>query len=452
MLNSLCLNDWTVSHVEDKEGVRMHYASYNVDPDHCLKCGVVCRLNGHGSEVISYRDSPAYNMKTVIVATVKRYRCPECGKTFMQPLPDMDGRRQMTSRCLGYIQEEGLCDTKMAVSRQIGVDEKTVRSIVEAHVERLMAARVVVAPRILSIDELTLKHQQRTILIDLGARKVLDLLVGKGGPGLERWLRDLTNLQDIRAVTMDMCGNYRTIIKKCLPQARIIVDKFHVLRLANRALDRARNRKRKKGEKTGKRGTRIALQKSSHKLFPSQRATLEDALTNPVIAAAYNVKEGFYDIYNATDRKDAEARFDRWRASAPKNDGKDGFGSLADTVMNWHKEIFAYFDYPLTNAYTECRNRIIRDMDRASRGHSFEKTRERVLLHKSLSEYAECKCCNQMLPVSVFKTTGWDFDENGRKEVPWLCVACDYILNTVTIPKFDEIVARKKQNSTLLSA
>jgi hypothetical protein len=55
------------------------------------------------------------------------------------------------------------------------------------------------------------------------------------------------------------------------------------------------------------------------------------------------------------------------------------FKELTTAVRNWHVEIFAYFDQPITNAYTESVNRLAKDMNRMGRGYSFEVIRARML-------------------------------------------------------------------------
>lgn len=98
-MNALCLEDWTVLRHDVEGQTRRFLATYDVVPDSCLKCGVVGRLYKHGVKQIEYRDTPAFGKKVVIVADVKRFKCRDCGATFMQPLPDMQPDRQMTRRC-----------------------------------------------------------------------------------------------------------------------------------------------------------------------------------------------------------------------------------------------------------------------------------------------------------------------------------------------------------------
>ena len=78
---------------------------------------------------------------------------------------------------------------------------------------------------------------------------------------------------------------------------------------------------------------------------------------------AVAIKGAFYDIYAAEDQEEAEHKYDRWRANIPEIIQPD-FGPIITMVDNWREEIFRYFQYPITNAYTEGANGIIKVANR----------------------------------------------------------------------------------------
>jgi len=59
---------------------------------------------------------------------------------------------------------------------------------------------------------------------------------------------------------------------------------------------------------------------------------------------------------------------------------KAHFDPLIKAMGNWHDEVFAYFDHPITNAYTESLNNLIRVVSRVGRGYSFEALRAKLLI------------------------------------------------------------------------
>ena len=386
--NALWLEGWEVHDIQHRDGETSVFASYLREPKHCQKCGVVERLYRHGSKKVDYRDTPAFGAKMVIHATVSRWRCRECGGTSMQPLPDMDTSRRMTRRCVTFIQEQGIAQTYAGVARLVGLDEKTVRNICEEHLRRELDRREVTAPLILGIDELTLGGRKRTIFVDVGERKLLDIVDAMSRRRVDHWLYHLPNKKRVRLVTIDMWGPYKAAVNAIMPGALIVVDKWHVVSKAGYYLDRVRARYRRgaKGkEKRNPHKGRLLLHTKGSRLSPMRRMALDALLdARPLIRDGWRCKEAFYDIWETEDRATAEAAYDAWKASIP--DGvRPEFEQLAKTVDNWRTEIFAFFDHPFTNAYTEARNRLIKDLSRAGRGYSFEKIRAKALLMEPLT-------------------------------------------------------------------
>ena len=130
MANLMYLPDWTVTDFEiDSDGAYRIPASYNVAPEHCVKCGAVGNLYKHGAKITAYVDAPVHGRQTFIEVRRARYRCRDCGGTFMQDLPDMDDSRRMTVRCRDYIAQQALLKPNTHVANDVGVDEKIVRQI-----------------------------------------------------------------------------------------------------------------------------------------------------------------------------------------------------------------------------------------------------------------------------------------------------------------------------------
>lgn len=98
----------------------------------------------------------------------------------------------------------------------------------------------------------------------------------------------------------------------------------------------------------------------------------------PLLGEAYRLKEAFYGVYDARSQSDAVGAYEQWQKSIPP-ELHDHFHDLIRAFQNWRPEIMNYFDHPVTNAYTESLNSLIRVMDRMGRGYSFEALRAKVL-------------------------------------------------------------------------
>jgi transposase len=97
----------------------------------------------------------------------------------------------------------------------------------------------------------------------------------------------------------------------------------------------------------------------------------------PELADAYRLKEAFYGIYEMK-KPQALVAYDAFKGSVPAPLKAD-FKVLLTAMRNWRPEITAYFDHPISNAYTEALNGVAKTINRAGRGYSFEVLRARLL-------------------------------------------------------------------------
>lgn len=403
-MNALWLKDWTVLAMQKAGKAMSVEAEYDILPESCPLCGVVARLYKHGTKVVPYKDAPAFGKPLVVNVKVKRFRCRECGGTFMQPLPDMHPTRQVTRRLADHLIEQCNSRNYAEMSRETGVDESVVRAICNEEYRKMRPVRRPLAPVILGIDELTLLHQRRCIIVDVGQKRTLDLLPNMGKPSVAHWLSLMQGKERVQVVTMDMWDQYREVVRAVLPRARIVIDKWHIQKKANDALDKVRARHRrgaktKAGRKNPWRLKRTLLARPTN-LRPKALLLLDGLLrNNPLVSDAWHTKERFFDIWEADDRKTAERLYSEWKASIPESVAVE-FGAVAKTVENWKGEIFAYFDARYTNAFTEATNGLIKAINRDGRGYRFEAIRAKALnmAHASDGRFVVCECCLGQFP------------------------------------------------------
>jgi hypothetical protein len=73
-------------------------------------------------------------------------------------------------------------------------------------------------------------------------------------------------------------------------------------------------------------------------------------------------------------------------------------------VQRWRPEVFAYFEYPATNAITENRNGLIKMVNRQGRGYTFDVIRAKALLAPSLGRMSECFLCHGEFPANSMRS------------------------------------------------
>ena len=181
---------------------------------------------------------------------------------------------------------------------------------------------------------------------------------------------------------MAMWTPYRDAVRAVIPQAEIVVDKFHVVRMANEAMERVRKSLRESLTPKQRRGLmhdRFVLLKRERDLNDKERLNLDGWTKNyPEIGEAYRLKEQFFGIYDAGSPDEAQAKFIQWQKSIP-SEIADAFTDIERAWGNWTMPILNYFNHPVTNAYTESLNNLIRVMNRLGRGYSFEALRAKIL-------------------------------------------------------------------------
>lgn len=124
---------WRVTQVELTlaDAIDVH-TDFTELPKSCQKCGSAHRPRRYGEVDSTYRDTPFLGRQVTITVNVQRFRCHDCGQAFFQQLTDMDGKRRMTARCAIYIIDQVMArSSSRDVALIIGVDEKTVRNVIE---------------------------------------------------------------------------------------------------------------------------------------------------------------------------------------------------------------------------------------------------------------------------------------------------------------------------------
>lgn len=388
--------DWTIESKHETAKEIVVEGRYDKEPDTCPHCGTVGELYRHGARVVVVRDAPLWGKPLQVRIERRRYRCRSCGQTFSQPLPDIDDQRDMTSRCLMFIRDQAVKRSFRDIADQIGVDPKTVAAVAQEHFQALEARRVVKAPKYLGIDEVSVLSRPRAIFTDVGQKRVLDLIRSRTQDSVMRWLYHLEGRQAVEAVSIDMWLSYKRAIQAALPNAVVVVDRFHISAMANQALDRVRKRH---GQRIGTQGrrrlvrSRWLLLKRDRDLSEEQRFR-RDAwlLASPNLKAAYWLKETFLNVWEVKDRTGAERAFDAWLASVTKP-MVPYYQPLLTAFGNWRAEVLNWWDHPITAGYTEAMNKTIKNIARSGPRQAFDVIRAKLLLRQGVSPDVRCSSC-----------------------------------------------------------
>lgn len=380
MTNILNLPYFNVVNVSELELDYQVQAEVAKPPTQCAHCNH-SEIVGFGRRDEMIMDIPVLGKRTVIMLNRRRYRCQSCRKTFLEPVPNKDDKRQMTHRLIQYIEGESLRRTFSGVAEDVGVDEKTIRNIFNDYCERLERSLQFEMPQWLGIDEIHI-IKPRCLITNIEMQTIVNMLDNRNNSTVARYLSTRKDRDQVRYVAMDMWQPYRDAVANMIPYATVIIDKFHVYRIANESLERARKALRSDLTTQQRRGLmrdRFVLLKRRSELTVGECMRLDVwKHIYPELGQAYDLKEAFFDIWNCKNRHQAQDSYYAWlRQITP--DMMAHFDQLIETMESWHDEIFNYFDHPITNAYTECINNLSRVVNCVGRGYSFDALRANIL-------------------------------------------------------------------------
>ena len=277
----LNLPDYTVLRVEENDRDYHITAEVSNPPTTCLICGSQS-LAGHGRNEQMIRDLPSHGKRVAIYVDTRRWRCQDCGKTVMEILPAVNSKRKMTERLVQWIGKFSLKRTFASLAEEAGLDEKTIRNIFRDYINELEATVRFETPKWMGIDEIHL-IKPRGVITNIENNTVVELLANRNQDTIAKYLTGLKGKDKVQYVAMDMRRPYRSAVNAVLPQATVVIDKFHVVKMANEALEKVRKSMRadlKLKQKRDLMHDRFVLLKRERDLNDKERFNLDDWVQN----------------------------------------------------------------------------------------------------------------------------------------------------------------------------
>jgi len=265
---------------------------------------------------------------------------------------------------------------RTAVRKQLGINWRTVGSIVERIVaERLDPSRLDNLT-VIGIDELSFRrnHNYVTVVVDHVRKRVVWVGEGKSADALKQFFTLLgpERVRQLTHVTVDMSAAYIAAIDAYAPHVQKVFDRFHVQRLASDAVDEVRRAEVREiaGTDAAKalKETRWALLRGAWNLDIRDEQKLADVqATNRRIYRAYLLKEMLAETLEYRQRARAERHLDGWLSWATRSKLRP-FVKLAGTIRKFKDGILAYVKTRLTNGLTEGLNNKTRLITRRAYG------------------------------------------------------------------------------------
>ncbi len=233
----------------------------------------------------------------------------------------------------------------------------------------------------LGIDEIALRkgHSQYiVVLVDIDQGVPIGFVCSRKHKDIKEVLNSWgsTVLDQIEEVSIDLSGSYRGLIEKVLPNANIIADRFHVMKVVgdefNSAIIKAKkvnealpDSEEKDAIKAALKSSKYALLKPEHSLTENQRIKLAEVIkVCPDLAKMHQQKESFRNIFEVSnDWQTGLEEIAKWMIIA-----KSSFEESVGTIRRWLVEITGYFDNRTTSGVVEGINNRLKLIKRSGYG------------------------------------------------------------------------------------
>lgn len=357
----------------------------------CPRCGdMTDTVHDYRTQLV--KDSPVQGRAVYWQYRKRRYRCNGCGKRFYEKNWLLPKWHRLTNRLA--LQVIGRLSEKVSrkdIAKEFSVSESTVcrwMNLTEY-------GKPLKLPEVLSIDEFRGNaggEKFQCILTAPIQKRILDILPNCRENHIYEYLKPFENRNEVKYFITDMRKEYISMAKHLFPNAKIVIDKFHVIRYCTWALENVRKRVQKSldpDERKYFKRSRTLLLKHMSELDPSgKEAVIRMVRSRKDLADAYLLKEKFYAFMDSKNSEEARSRLHEFGLFAAALDIPE-FQPLMSVLRNWSKYILNSFDCGYTNGFTEGCNNKIKVLKRIAFGYrSFQNLRQRILLTNDSARYA----------------------------------------------------------------
>lgn len=360
-----------------------------------------CGWKGRGhydSSRRRWRHLDLGSSRLFLEAQIRRLYCRRCDRVVTEQVPWARPRARHSRDFEDVVAWLAQRSDKTTISRLLRTSWETVAGIVTRVVAEQIDTRRLSGLLRIGVDEVSYRkgHRYLTVVADHDqAGKVVWAAEGKNAATLEAFYDELgeTSCAALEAVSMDLGAAFKKATDAKAPQARQCVDPFHLVALANEAINKARrwawNLEREKADSAPPRPrgrppagsqrprdqarwvkhSRWALLKDPDHLLPSQLDVLHQLRrSNSVLYRCWQLKEGLRDLYRLPDPQHAAEHLHWWLAWACRS-RVPAFVALSKTVRANRERILAAVQLGLSNSKLEGLNSKIRLINHRGYGH-----------------------------------------------------------------------------------
>ena len=324
---------------------------------------------------------PMGKLQCEMFVEMHRIRCHDCKDFRMEKLPFTSSSHARISRAV----ERSIIDMRRemsikAVAEFLGLHWGTIKDVEKKYLGKKFKSISVKDVTAIGIDEVYLgktlgKKGFITIVRDLNSGAVLCVVKGRSSESLNDFAKKLKRAKvKINFVAVDMGPAYTAWVKEHLPEAEIVYDHFHVIKLMNGKVNSVRRRtmnELEENEKKALKGKRWHFVRNSENLNEKETTELEacKAIYSD-LATCHYLKESLRNIYALAEYEElAKPAFERWMALANESQIPEML-TMAKTIKKHLVGILAYWKSDgLTSASMEGFNNKVGWLTRQAYGY-----------------------------------------------------------------------------------
>ena len=365
----------------------------------CHACGTHGRVHARGLRRF-IRDLDIGPAQTLLDVTYRRVFCSSCRGAKVEKLSFAEPSKRITERLARYVYELCKILTVEDVSRHLALDPKTVKEVDKRFLQEEFGETNYEGLEVLAIDEVALKkgpYGYMTVVMDYLTGRIVWMGEGRDKDTLDRFFGGMTEEQKrgIQAVAMDLWDPFINRVEHHCPQAKIVFDLFHLVKLYGDVIDEVRREEVRKAESREDRrfikGSRYLLLRNAENLRFHERARLRELLAvNERISSVYMLKDQLKMIYRYRRRGWARRALNQWREMAAQVD-HPLMRRFIGCLYRHEEGILNHCDYPIGTSPLEGANNKIKVLKRKAYGfHDTEyfilKVKQALPGHKTTTE------------------------------------------------------------------
>lgn len=347
-----------------------------------LSEGIVCHhCNNpteklHQNRPILVRDLSVFGRPVYLKIPRRQFYCPRCQRYPTEKLDFLDVKRRHTQRYEQDIYERVKQSSMEQIGREEGLSYDEIKGIFE-QVNTIKKKPNWQRVKRIGLDEISMRKGQGnfvTVLSDLGEGNLIEMIDSHRCEEIIEVLieQPIEVREQVEEVSVDMWGGFPKVIKKVFPNAQVIIDRFHVMKVVNKDLNKLR-----RAAGITDRQSKYLLLSNRVNLNPVQIDKLELTLgKSECLRIAYEMKEKFREIYETNlTVKEGQNKIKEWL-----NHAQVFFRESASTIENHLEGICNYFLHRTTSGVMSGINNRIKLIMRQGYGFSnFNNFRNRVL-------------------------------------------------------------------------